>query len=136
MQTIEVTGLLPQTGYYIGIRANDNCGNSSHVIAAQVTTLAAKGGEVDACFIATAAYGSLMANDVTVLRHFRDAVLQKTAVGELAVEAYYTFGPSVAGIVGQSELLRTTTRDALSPLVSWVHRLRLIDPLRSPIHRQ
>jgi hypothetical protein len=133
MQTIEVTGLLPQTGYYIGIRANDNCGNSSHVIAAQVMTLAPKGGEVDACFIATAAYGSLMANDVTVLRQFRDSVLQKTALGELAVEAYYTFGPGVAGIVGQSELLRATTRDGLSPIVAWV---RMIDPLRSPIRRQ
>jgi len=123
LQTIDVTGLLPETEYYIGIRANDNCHNSSNVIAAHVTTLASKVGEVDACFVATAAYGSLMANDVEMLRHFRDSFLQKTALGELAVEAYYTFGPGVAGMVSQSELLRTTARDALSPIVAWVRRL-------------
>ena len=123
VQTVDVTKLLPETTYSIGIRANDNCGNSSHVIAAQVTTLPSKAGEVDACFVATAAYGSLMANDVEMLRHFRDSFLQKTALGELAVETYYTFGPGVAGIVGQSELLRATARDALSPLVAWVRGL-------------
>jgi hypothetical protein len=123
VQTFDVTGLLPSTNYYIGIRANDNCGNSSHVIAAKVTTLASKAGEVDACFVATAAYGSLMANDVEMLRHFRDSFLQKSVLGELGVEAYYTFGPGVAGVVGQSELLRTTARDALSPIVGRVRKL-------------
>jgi hypothetical protein len=123
VQTVDVTGLLPSTNYSIGIRANDNCGNQSHVAAMAVTTLASKAGEVDACFVATAAYGSLMANDVEMLRHFRDSFLQKTVLGELAVETYYTFGPGVAGIVGQSELLRTTARDALSPIVGRVRRL-------------
>jgi hypothetical protein len=123
VQTVDITGLLPETTYSIGIRANDNCGNSSHVIAAQVVTAASKAGEVDACFVATAAYGSRMANDVEMLRHFRDSFLQKTALGELAVETYYTFGPGVAGMVSQSEVLRTTARDALSPIVAWVRRL-------------
>jgi hypothetical protein len=123
VQTVDVTGLLPSTDYYIGIRADDDCRNSSHVVSVHVTTLASKVGEVDACFIATAAYGSRMANDVEMLRHFRDTFLQHTAVGELAVEAYYTFGPGVAGIISQSELLRTTARDALSPIVAWVRRL-------------
>jgi hypothetical protein len=44
-------------------------------------------------------------------------------LGELGVEAYYTFGPGVAGVVGQSELLRTTARDALSPIVGRVRKL-------------
>ena len=123
VQTIDVTGLLPETDYYIGIRANDNCGNASHVASLHVTTLASKAGEVSACFVATAAYGSVMANEVEMLRHFRDSFLQRTALGELAVEAYYTFGPGVAGLVSQSELLRTTARDALSPIVAWVRRL-------------
>jgi hypothetical protein len=123
MQMVELTGLLPSTDYSIGIRATDNCYNSSHVVSTKATTAAAQIGEVDACFIATAAYGSLMANDVEMLRHFRDSVLQQTVLGELAVETYYTFGPAVAGVVSQSELLRETARDALRPLVSAVRRL-------------
>ena len=59
-----------------------------------------------------------MANDVEMLRHFRDCVLQRTVLGELAVETYYTFGPAVAGVVGESELLRATARDALRPIVT------------------
>jgi hypothetical protein len=123
VQTIDLTNLLPETTYYIGVRADDNCHNSSHVASAKVTTLASKVGEVDACFVATAAYGSLMANDVQMLRHFRDSFLQRTALGELFVESYYTFGPGVAGVISQSELLRATARDALSPVVAFVRRL-------------
>ena len=123
VQTVEVTKLLPETDYYIGVRADDNCHNSSHVVTTKLTTLATKVGEVDACFVATAAYGSLMANDVEMLRHFRDSFLQTTALGELFVESYYTFGPGVAGVIGQSELLRATARDVLSPIVAYVRRL-------------
>ena len=124
MQELDVTGLLPATDYYIGIRASDNCFNSSGVASIKVTTATAKVGEVDACFVATAAYGSVMANDVEMLRHFRDSVLQRTALGELAVETYYTFGPAAAGMISQSELLRETARDALRPIVATVRRLR------------
>ena len=67
---------------------------TADVAIVQVTTADAQSGEVDACFVATAAYGSLMANDVEMLRHFRDALLRTTVLGELAVEAYYTFGPA------------------------------------------
>ena len=123
MQQLQVTGLLPATDYYIGVRADDNCYNSSHVVSTKITTTAAQVGEVDACFIATAAYGSLMANDVEMLRHFRDSILQKTVLGELAVETYYTFGPAAAGMISQSELLRETARDALRPLVATVRRM-------------
>jgi hypothetical protein len=122
-QDVEITGLLPATDYYIGVRADDNCFNQSHVATLKMTTTAAQVGEVDACFIATAAYGSLMANDVEMLRHFRDSVLQQTVLGELAVETYYTFGPAVAGVVSQSELLRETARGALRPIVAAVRQM-------------
>jgi hypothetical protein len=47
-------------------------------------------------------------------------VLQKTVLGELAVEAYYTFGPAVSGVVGESDLLRATARSFLDPIVERV----------------
>ena len=124
MQTFEVDGLLPMTSYWIGVRAYDDCRNYSDLAVLPITTTDRQSGEVDACFIATAAYGSLLANDVEMLRTFRDSVLRSTALGEIAVETYYTFGPSVAGVVGESDLLRATARAALAPVVATVRHGR------------
>jgi hypothetical protein len=59
-----------------------------------------------------------------MLRRFRDLMLQSTVLGELAVEAYYTFGPAVAGVVGEYELLRATARAVIDPVVRTVKVLR------------
>jgi len=123
-QTFDLTGLLPETDYWIGIRAYDGCHDNGDLAIVKVTTSPRVSGSVDACFVATAAYGSLLANDVELLRHFRDATLQTNALGELGVEAYYTFGPAVAGVVGESDLLRSSARDALAPIIERVRRLR------------
>jgi hypothetical protein len=123
LQTVELTGLLPETDYYIGVRAYDDCRNTSTLMIAKLTTAEHLAGEVDACFVATAAYGSLMANDVELLRHVRDTLMKRTVVGELAIETYYTFGPALAGVVGESDLLRATARELLRPLIEWVRRL-------------
>ena len=66
-----------------------------------------------------------MAADVQMLRHMRDSVLRKSVLGELAIEAYYTFGPAVAGVVGESELLRATAREALEPIVRFVRAFKI-----------
>jgi hypothetical protein len=124
LQEFPVTGLLFDTEYTVGIRAFDDCRNHSKVAFVTFKTPPRATGEVDACFIATAAYGSVLANDVEMLRRFRDFMLQSTVLGELAVEAYYTFGPAVAGVVGESELLRASARAVLSPIVSTVKVLR------------
>jgi hypothetical protein len=120
MQTVEIDGLMPETDYWVGIRAYDDCTNAGPVAITKLTTASRQYGEVDACFVATAAYGSVMANDVDLLRRFRDLALRSTALGELAIETYYTFGPALAGVVGESELLRATARDVLAPIVAWV----------------
>ena len=123
LQGFEIAGLLPETDYWIGVRAYDGCHNSGTLAITKVTTAARVNGSVDACFVATAAYGSLMANDVEMLRHFRDAMLRSNALGELGVEAYYTFGPLVANLVGESDVLRTTARAGLQPVVERIRRL-------------
>ena len=117
-QVITVKNLLPETEYTVAVRAFDNCHNTSRVTAATFLTAPRPIGSVDACFVATAAYGSLMANDVEMLRRFRDMLLRRSVLGELAVEAYYTFGPAVAGVVGESDLLRSTAREMLGPIVA------------------
>jgi hypothetical protein len=115
--TVALTGLLPLTDYYVGVRAHDNCFNRSELSVIKLTTGDRQVAEVDWCFVATAAYGSVMANDVGMLRRFRDSVLSSTVLGQVAIGTYYTFGPAVAGIVGESDLIRRTTRALLAPIV-------------------
>ena len=120
--SFELEGLLPETRYSVALRAHDNCGNASPLAIVDVETPERPIGEVDACFIATAAYGSVMAEDVEQLRRFRDSLLAKTPLGELAIETYYTFGPAFAGVVGESDVLRGTARELLAPIVGSVTR--------------
>lgn len=115
--TVALSGLLPETDYYVGVRAFDNCFNRGQLATVMITTLEREVAEVDWCFIATAAYGSRMANDVASLRQFRDALLEGSVLGQLVVSSYYTFGPAVSGVVGESDLLRATARAALAPVV-------------------
>ena len=119
VQELPLTSLLPDTDYYVGVEALDDCHNASALQVLEFHTDATSG-EVDACFVATAAYGSLMANDVAMLRRFRDLFLRRSVLGELVTESYYTFGPPMAQVVGESELLRATARDALAPIVGRV----------------
>ncbi len=120
VQLLELPGLLFETEYVVAIRAYDDCRNHGPIVTLRFTTAPRGQGEVDACFVATAAYGSVMARDVARLRGFRDAHLRTTVLGELAVEAYYTFGPAIAGVIGESELLRETARAVLRPIVDRV----------------
>jgi len=74
-------------------------------------------GDGGACFIATAAYGSYLQNDVKYLRVFRDQVLLRSNSGRDLVKFYYRHSPQVAAMIKESELLKLATRAALTPLV-------------------
>jgi hypothetical protein len=122
-QTFTIDKLLPETDYYVGIRAFDKCHNTAPLSFVQFRTPDRVNGEVPWCFVATAAYGSVLASDVDMLRRFRNNVLKSNVFGELAVEAYYTFGPAMAGVISESDLLRATARDVLAPIVRRVEKL-------------
>lgn len=69
------------------------------------------------CFIATAAFGSYLDPHVMVLRHFRDDVLLQSGLGTAFVKFYYKHSPPVADFIAKHEVLRTSVRFALTPLI-------------------
>ena len=71
------------------------------------------------CFIATAAYGTPTAQQIDVLREFRDVVLLESAAGSRLVALYYRLGPRVADFIVGSELLRTLVRELLVDPLVW-----------------
>jgi hypothetical protein len=119
-KTVRVTGLFPQTKYWLAVRAHDDCLNHSQPAVVTLLTPTAQGGEVSTCFIATAAYGSALHADVTRLRGFRDHYLRTQVLGELLVESYYTFGPAAAAVIRPSADLRRLARTALAPVVNLI----------------
>jgi hypothetical protein len=69
------------------------------------------------CFIATAAYGSPLAEEVVVLQNFRDAYLAGNAMGERCIEAYYRLGPYIARPISRHGALQQFTRFLLAPII-------------------
>lgn len=70
------------------------------------------------CFIATASYGTLMAPEINVLRHFRDEYLLTNIPGQWFVAAYYKLSPPIADELRKHPTLRALMRASLAPLVA------------------
>jgi len=72
------------------------------------------------CFIATAAYGTPTAEQIDVLREFRDVVLLVSTAGSQFVALYYRISPPIADFIARSDLLRTLVRELLVDPVVWI----------------
>jgi uncharacterized repeat protein (TIGR01451 family) len=94
----------------------NNQSNVSVNLIAQPDIEAGKG--PGGCFIATAAYESDMAEEVLVLRQFRDQYLLKYSAGQKFVELYYRYSPPVANYISRYDSLRTVTRRIIFVLVA------------------
>jgi len=81
--------------------------------------LIGEGGEGGGCFIATAAFGTPMAEDVKVLCKFRDNLLLKYPLGRNFVKLYYATSPPIADFIRNKPLLKAMVRMQLKPLVWW-----------------
>ena len=69
------------------------------------------------CFIATAAYGTPFAEEIDVLRNWRDNFLEASYPGRLFIRTYYTLSPPVADNISESDGKRKIVRTALGPIV-------------------
>ena len=72
------------------------------------------------CFIATAAYGTPTAEQIDVLREFRDIVLLESIAGSQFVALYYQLSPPVADFISENSFLRTLVRELLVDPIVWV----------------
>jgi hypothetical protein len=79
------------------------------------------------CFIATAAYGTPAAEEINILREFRDEVLRPSRLGAELVSLYYKTSPPIAEFIFQSEALRAAVRvgfiDPIVAILNWSHGL-------------
>lgn len=78
-----------------------------------------------ACFIATAAYGMPLSEEITILRQFRDEFLLSSPVGRRFVAVYYRISPPVAEFIYRHRLFRAVIRGCLvNPAVTFLKSIR------------
>jgi len=122
--------------YYFVVRAFDNDGvtssNSNEVMLQEGAPVNSVGNDVDGggggggggggCFIATAAYGSLLEPHVRILGKFRDRYLLTNGPGKTFVKYYYEYSPPAAGFISKHAGLKAVVCVGLLPFegLCWV----------------
>jgi hypothetical protein len=123
MIDVDLAGLRQSTKYSVSVTPRDAvCSDSGQTMVTEFTMPERTFTTVSPCFIATAAYGSPLASEVSVLRRLRDRYLASHAPGRAFIAAYYELGPKLAAVVREHEWLRSAARALIWPLVfvaSW-----------------
>ena len=70
------------------------------------------------CFIATAAYGTPMAEEIEILCDFRDEYLLTNPMGQALVALYYSVSPPMAEFITEHPSLKPIVRAGLLPAVA------------------
>lgn len=112
----DIEDVNPQTIYYVRAYALLSDGTVVYGEDKQFRT-------EDACFIATAAFGSIDGSAVRILRQFRDRYLSSWAGGRVAVSYYYKISPPIAEVVAQSLVLRAVVMLLVLPVAVWAWAL-------------
>ncbi len=72
----------------------------------------------DGCFIATAVYGSYDADEVRILRAFRDRQLASSRMGRLLIRSYYVVSPPLAEMLELFPSAKKPAKYVLDKIVS------------------
>jgi len=97
--------------------------DSNKSITANFTKESGGGDGGGVCFIATACYGTPLAEEVKILCSFRDQYLLTNPLGKVLVKIYCLHSPKVADFIRDKENLKAVVRECLKPIVkimSWV----------------
>jgi polyhydroxybutyrate depolymerase len=124
----DVSTIAAPTAATTTITLNPAAGKDYEITANFQTASGGGGGEEGGgCFIATAAYGTPTAEQLNVLREFRDDVLLKSIVGSRLVALYYKISPPIADFISEHSFVRTLVRELLiDPIVRVLEATRTI----------
>jgi very-short-patch-repair endonuclease len=76
----------------------------------------------EGCFIATAAFGTPMAEEINILRRFRDSKMKPNTIGKSFVNLYYDLSPPLASIIAQSGKMKAIVRLILKPIIRFIDK--------------
>lgn len=119
-ETIEATigDLTAETAYVVAVRAVDRRNRPGPIGVAEISTPERRFTTVTPCFVASVAYDSPLATEVSALRRVRDRHLQSNVLGRAFVDLYYERGPGAAAWLLRHPTLRRWTRAGLDGLLS------------------
>jgi hypothetical protein len=121
--SFKLDNLKPALTYVVGIRAVDRCGQRSDLTFVSFDTTAQKFTQLSGCFVATAAYGSVLEPEVTTLRRARDRLRAGSPLFAAAADLYYRSGPAAASVVEESRVARNLARRVIGPLAGLAEAL-------------
>ncbi|RKY36138.1 MAG: hypothetical protein DRP78_04390 [Candidatus Omnitrophota bacterium] len=125
--TTEVTGLENGFTYNYYVKCQDNAtppntNTDDYAITFNVAHTQSVANNASSssrnCFIATAAYGTSMAEEVKILSRFRDQHLLTNYYGKIFVNMYYQYSPKIASYIRQRDWARAVVRLMLKTLVN------------------
>lgn len=123
----KITGLKNGVRYYFQFANVDSAGNVFYFSANNTLKYdlhSSKPEEVTGildesqCFIATAAYGSKWAPQLSILRSFRNQFLMTNKLGRWFVTQYYKYSPEWAAKIKRKEESKAAVRAVLNPVVA------------------
>ena len=123
--TIEASGSQAGPGLPITITMDkDKTITASFTATSSGDTGGGESGGGGGCFIATACYGTPLAEEVKTLCTFRDQYLVKSPIGRDFVSLYYRYGPKIANFIKEREHLKSIVREFLKPIVLLIASIR------------